>query len=119
MKLALVLIATISFLPAAYGVQLQTGNDFLRMATGTDSEKIFVYGYLNGINQSEDFAKILDLVSKGALKNFRFFCTPPTADAGQTMDVVVKWLREHPEGRDGLGYQLTRQALIAAWPCNK
>lgn len=44
------------------------------------------------------------------------YCIPHEATGRQVMDVVVKYLREHPEERTHLGGILVARALSRAWP---
>jgi hypothetical protein len=45
------------------------------------------------------------------------FCVPAGATLRQTVDVVVKFLRESPELRDLAASDLIGVALHKAWPC--
>jgi hypothetical protein len=47
------------------------------------------------------------------------FCEPSTVDAGQRADIIAKWLRENPKGRDLPAVGLIIYALMDAYPCEK
>jgi len=114
-RLLLVLAALVSL--SAHGAQIQTGNDLLRLSTGNELDKVFVYGYLSGVTQSEEFARAIGEMSKGGLAGFGFYCSPPGSDVGQAKDVVVRWLTEHPDRRHELALVLVRTALLEVWRC--
>ena len=46
----------------------------------------------------------------------RFVAIPENVTAGQTQDVVIKYLRNHPESRNGPAGPLIMFALMEAWP---
>ena len=46
------------------------------------------------------------------------FCEPPeTSTRGQARDLVVQYLRDHPQAGKGLAIGEAWQALSQAWPC--
>ena len=47
----------------------------------------------------------------------RFACVPSEVTIGQAIDVIKKYLAEHPDKRHFDANQLTHFALIQAWPC--
>ncbi|MGU5731432.1 Rap1a/Tai family immunity protein [Aeromonas jandaei] len=59
-------------------------------------------GYITGV------ADVLDGFS---------FCIPDRVNRGQNVDVVTKYLRDHPEDRHQDAHTLTAYALSIAFPC--
>jgi hypothetical protein len=51
--------------------------------------------------------------------DYRAICSPPSATAGQIAEVVIKYLRAHPEKLHLGGEVLISQALREAFPCKK
>jgi Rap1a immunity proteins len=48
------------------------------------------------------------------------FCSPPeTSTRGQARDLVVQYLRDHPQERSGRAIGEVWQALSREWPCPK
>ena len=45
------------------------------------------------------------------------YCRPEAATVGQVRDVVVAYLKAHPESRHGESIGLIVNALLEAWPC--
>jgi len=45
------------------------------------------------------------------------WCQPANSEMGQAVDVVQKWLKEHPEKRHFSTPSLVAQALADAFPC--
>jgi hypothetical protein len=48
-----------------------------------------------------------------------FYCPPAGATYGQSIDIVVAGLRNHPEERQRESDSLIIKYLRAAWPCEK
>jgi hypothetical protein len=44
-------------------------------------------------------------------------CVPRGVKSGQVRDLVVRFLRTHPEQRHLPGWELVNNALVNAWPC--
>lgn len=45
------------------------------------------------------------------------FCIPETLNANSITEAVARWMDEHPEQRNAIGYVLTRRALADRFPC--
>jgi hypothetical protein len=56
------------------------------------------------------------IANKQACQNFFTWDTPDGADYGQIKDIVLKWLRDHPEQRHLDSTMVVPRALAAAWP---
>lgn len=88
-----------------------SGNSLLRDCTAGESTHSYAYclGYISGLvdgaNVEADFRKCKPL-----------FAIPAEAELGQLADVVVKYLKEHPEVRDVRAAVLALTALKAAFP---
>ena len=68
------------------------------------------FGYIEGA------ADILAF-DAAAFPNRRLECTPKEVTRGQERDVVVKYLRDHPEERHESAALLVLHALTTAFPC--
>jgi len=44
-------------------------------------------------------------------------CLPQNARRGQVRDIVINYLREHPERRTLSSHVLVQEALVRVWPC--
>jgi hypothetical protein len=47
----------------------------------------------------------------------RIICTPENVSADQVRDIVVKWLRDHPENRHLQAATLVKAAIPDSWSC--
>jgi hypothetical protein len=80
------------------------GNGLLEVCDNDDLlQKAICAAYINGV---ADAASAMRLV-----------CFPPQVDYGQTRDVVVKGLRDHPEVRQRPSSVLAIAYLTNAFPC--
>lgn len=91
---------------------LKTGNDLLQTCTDTSNLVMITgcIGFISGVSRGT--AAALETVN-----NRQFFCVPLGADNGQLTDIVVKWLRDHPEMRHHDATGLVIVALRGAFPC--
>lgn len=83
-----------------------SGNELLLKCR---EEVTFCYGFVEGVFDTADEAQ--------RLLPTRTFCPRPEVKAGQTVDIVVKYLEAHPENRDFPGTILVGDALVEAFPC--
>lgn len=104
----IVALALVSFAAGAFAdVPWMSGNAALVADQNGGPEEAALIGYVMGVVTSQLYAGPAN----------RKFCPPPTMTAGQASDVLIKWLREHPETRHQPTYDLLVIALGAAWPC--
>lgn len=91
-----------------------SGNDLLRDCSDRDTASLFSFclGYINGIRDGAVFAS----VSSGTKQ---FFEISEKVELGQLRDVVVKYLKEHPEERHLHATVLVYKALREAFPPTK
>jgi hypothetical protein len=83
-----------------------TGNDLKALLDSRDGfEHGLAYGY---IEATSDLARDLKMI-----------CTPPRVTYGQMLDIVGKFLNDHPERRHERKPDLVLDALIAAFPCKR
>jgi hypothetical protein len=72
----------------------------------SDSEKLsFCIGYVMGVSDS--------------LQSLHLTCSPKEATGKQVTDLVVGYLRDHPDARQFVAAQEVTLALVKAFPCNK
>ena len=83
------------------------GNEFFRLCTGTEEEK---FGCLFFVMGAVD---VMDSLPSTA------GCRPPGVIVQQTVDIVTKYLRDHPERRQDSAVALIWEAQNAAFPCPK
>ncbi len=72
-------------------------------------------GYVQGVY---DAGKVLDAATdKRQWVDGWTACVPDTVKTGQLKAVVMKWLREHPEGWHYTGNSQVARAFAETWPC--
>ncbi|MDJ0942285.1 MAG: Rap1a/Tai family immunity protein [Kiloniellales bacterium] len=95
----------------------QTGRDFLELCSGPESwTEGYCTGYVTGAGELID-GLLLEEDLKSALAS-RAFCLPNGLRKGQVRDLVLDYLRAHPEVRDKQMTSITWAALIEAFPCS-
>jgi hypothetical protein len=94
-------------------VVFYSGNQLLAVCDGVSPvEKGICVGFISGV--ADTLAGVSE--NGGKLLGWRA-CQPPAATSGQTRDVVIRFLRAHPEKRHLTAASLTVWALAEAWPC--
>jgi hypothetical protein len=91
-----------------------SGNAFLAACTGEGHNvhvEAMCFAYIDGVMDGLTLAKIKP---DGSGVDY---CLPRTATRQQIFDVVVKWIKEHPEDRDILASALIKRAVIKTFPC--
>jgi hypothetical protein len=85
-----------------------TGNELLQECTakGYDSQ-----GYCLGI--------VFGFVTGNTIEASSSICIPEHVNRGQTRDVVVRYLQQHPEKRHLQIEMLLNDALAEAFPCSQ
>ncbi|ARM86469.1 hypothetical protein RHEC894_CH00108 [Rhizobium sp. CIAT894] len=121
LPIAALLCPTIAHADAAF----MTGNMLLE---NCHKEKLFVLGYMMGVVdkglldsdvadwglEHEPGSIQLKVVGKFVRTNR---CVPDRVTSGQMVDVVCKWLDDHPADRHKYGPSLIASAFENAWPC--
>jgi hypothetical protein len=94
-------------LPSQYSRHGWTGNDVLEACASTTNnvESTLCTGYVIGSIEALEFALP------------HLFCPGKYVTNGQTIDVVVKFLRQFPEKRDNDAPLIIAGALEEAFPC--
>jgi Rap1a immunity proteins len=93
---------------AGYGYE--NGNNLLMLCT--DGTNLFSQGMCLGY-----FQGVIDEVITVQAANNSGPCVPTDVTGRQLVDVVLKYLREHPETRNQSAALLATLATIEAWPC--
>jgi hypothetical protein len=93
--------------PQEPAAKTYSGNELLRDCTG-DSYS-YCLGYISGLVDGSS-------VEAAFRKCKPLFAIPSGAELGQLVDVVTKYLKEHPEVRDQRADALALAALKAAFP---
>jgi hypothetical protein len=107
-SVALLLLLSASAHPQR--VSTTTGNDLLESCESRDFKQAFCLGYITGVT---DF----DGMDGAAFPERRRSCIPENVSNGQVRDVVVKYLKDHPEERHLLAAVLIVEAASKAFPC--
>ncbi len=84
---------------------LQNGNDLLRICQSAD---IFDRGVCGGFVTAA--GQVVQIAGKG--------CFADGVTLEQSRDVVVKYLKDHPEARHEAAVSLASRALTHAFPCS-
>ncbi len=91
------------------------GNELYKKCTVKESSELYFMdssyclGYIMAVTEV--------YLSSG--KFYKISCIPGEVDPGQLKDILVKYLRDHPEKRHLSGYALIMESQVAAFPCNK
>jgi hypothetical protein len=94
--------------PAAAG-NFVTGNDLLRYCQDSQAGLFKTcVGYVLGV---------VDTLEDQRADNHVRECVPKGVEAGQIVDVVVKFLHDYPQIRQDLASELVGAAVIQAWNC--
>lgn len=99
-------ILAATLLTAACSAQASffTGNDLLSMLGGTEVQRGLAIGYIMGSFDVGDQV---------------VHCTPAGVKAMQLVDIIKKYLTEHPEDRHHLGDAIVTGVLAGTFPCAK
>jgi hypothetical protein len=71
----------------------------------SDVQISFCIGYVMGVSDSP--------------QSLHLTCSPKEATGKQTVDLVVSYLRDHPDARQYVAAQEVTLALVKAFPCKK
>lgn len=94
----------------------QTGRDFLELCSGSESwTEGYCTGYVTGAGELID-GLLLEKDLKTTLDG-KAFCLPDDLRKGQVRNLVLDYLRAHPEVRDKQMTSITWAALIETFPC--
>lgn len=106
--LTLLLMASVS--AHAQRVSTTTGNDLLDSCESKDFKEAFCLGYITGVTD-------LDGMDGSVFPERRRSCVAENVSNGQVKDIVVKYLKDHPEERHLLAAILIVKAMAQAFPC--
>ena len=108
--LALVMFAVAAAAPS-HANSFMTGNELYTRCQSTLRENIDICSaYIGGVVDGQN-------VITSTLSINGVFCEPEGVTVQQLMDVVARWLRQHPEKRHYTAASLTLEALDDAFPC--
>jgi len=95
----------------AQRVSLTTGNKLLEACESKgEFDQEFCHGYITGVSDMEG-------INTAAHPEQRRSCIPEDVTNGQIKDVVLKYLRDHPEDRHLLAAILIVEAVSKAFSC--
>ena len=108
MRLVVLLVIAGSLWPSSAFSQersFKTGNELYQECTAAfgSPPNILCMGYV--------------MAASDALESQRLICRPKEVTASQAEDVIVNYLRDHPEQRHLTAYSLAKLALMGAFPC--
>lgn len=105
MKKIATLAAAIALALSAHATEFFSGNELLSWFESADAgRRSAAGGYVLGIADAFDGDA---------------FCLPDGVVGRQLTDVVVRFLRAHPENRSAHGGSLAMLAMNDAWPCKR
>ena len=108
-KRLLLIGAILAFVPAhgarAYYV---TGNDLLRMCSGSATEQSQCIGYLQGY---------LDMMQIKLYRSGHSPCPPPGTRIEDMRDAVIRYLHRFPKGHDLMAPSIIGAAIGTTWTC--
>ncbi|MBY5362615.1 hypothetical protein HFO97_22240 [Rhizobium leguminosarum] len=123
-------ILAVAMLLAASSAQadLFNGNDVYEYCTGAKSlATAYVGGWWDSHANDADIANLAELTSPegNTRKHISFYtgqikgniCIPPKVTLGQMVDVICKYLQDHPENRQLSMTGHFNVAFGTAWPC--
>lgn len=91
----------------------KNGNQLYNDCLGKNGAQIAqCVGYIEGVSDALTAVASVDTER-------RFFCEPAGLIAQQLIDVVVAYLRSHPETRHSAAGEEVTLALMKAFPCDK
>ena len=119
MRYAIIVLALLGVLASPRPAAALTGNQLLKTCGSDDIEGLACVYYVVGWNDAFGNATIAQY---GLQPNFvsnpiMGICLPIKVTNGQMVDVLLKYLRAHPEKRHEGSWELTAHAMKKAWPC--
>lgn len=119
----LVIFVTLILTDSAFGTKTSapvTGNELLSLCSGWSGGQIApaadaydsdeCLGFIQGLTDSTQAMRYADRPSC-------IFAMPEGGTYGQVIDIVMNYLRAHPESRQRSAANLAIAALKAVWPC--
>jgi hypothetical protein len=101
---------TVLFTATTANAHFFSGNDLYRMCRGSIDEQEQCLGYMAGVSDGVDELRVgMGLPA----------CVRAGVEVGQIRDVVVKYLEDNPQGRDGDAWLFAATAIGKAWNCGK
>ncbi len=98
-------IAGLLMMPCVAYAQYYSGNTLLEKMRSSDvSDRFLALGYIMGVSD----------MGQGVIH-----CSGQNVTAGQTRDVIRKYLEQNPQIRDISADTIASVALGQAWPCPK
>jgi hypothetical protein len=95
--------------PVAGAAYFESGNSLYRYCTGNLSQVELCLGYLEGV---------VDHLEADREYQKKAPCIHAGVEIGQVKDVVVKYLIDNPQLRDGPAWAMVVVAVTQAWGCN-
>jgi hypothetical protein len=87
------------------------------VSAGEAANGTFCTGYLNGIGDFDFMLSQIERERGGGKSIIQHICIPEGVSSGQTVRIVVKWLRENPDKLHMPASVLAVAAIRNAFPC--
>jgi hypothetical protein len=92
---------------------MRTGNDMLRTCTSTSGvDAVTCLSFIQGVVDTS-------MIGPSMYGQEIYFCVPSGSTIGQYNDVIIAYLRNHPERRHYASASLIIEAMRQAFPCNR
>lgn len=88
------------------GAQFYSGNKLNEVCTATDETRILLAACVGYVTGAFDFL----VWRKGA-------CVPDTVSMAHLTDIVMTYLKEHPEKRELVAAEIVAAVTADTWPC--
>jgi hypothetical protein len=99
------LLFVLMFIPAVAHSAFLTGNGLLQRFESTEvTDRLLGLGYVMGVSDAQQG---------------KYHCSGAHVTAGQTRDVVLKYMKDNPQNRDLSADLLVTVSLGIAFPCPK
>jgi hypothetical protein len=72
----------------------------------------YIVGVLDGFATSRAVA-----IELNGFPDFHIFCAPKHVTTGQTIELIVAWIKNHPQDKQYTGATVIARALKDAFPC--
>jgi hypothetical protein len=99
------LLFVLMFVPAVVNAEFLSGNSLLQKLESTEiTDRLVGLGYVMGVSDTQQG---------------KYHCSGAQVTAGQTRDVVIKYMKNNPQNRDLTADVVVTISLGLAFPCPK
>lgn len=117
------LMALLLILPQTLTAEGVTGNELYTTCTSEDPNHDYIcFTYITGVFEGWTLTGMDDIISfpegHSFVPDLLNFCAPVGYTRQQMVDVVIKYLEEHPEARHDYAAKLILEAHQQVFPCD-